>query len=162
MKRFLKSKKGLALLATLVVVGASAIGAYAYLTDGGSGSGSATAGSVTNNLKITGDGVAAPVVVGSGLLPGNSVSVTYYITNPNDYSVQVSSVSGTTSQSVPGCESLNGDFSYTDGSNGYPKTIDADTTAGPFTGTLAESDDPSTNQDACESPNSTTLSLTSS
>ena len=40
MKRFLKSKKGVAgLMVTLAVVGASAFGAYAYLTNTGTGSG---------------------------------------------------------------------------------------------------------------------------
>ena len=37
MKRFIKSKKGIALLATLVVAAAAAVGAYAYLTSNGSG-----------------------------------------------------------------------------------------------------------------------------
>jgi hypothetical protein len=44
MKRFIKSKKGFALLAVLVVAAAAAIGGYAYFTDSGSGSGSATVG----------------------------------------------------------------------------------------------------------------------
>ena len=52
MKRFIKSKKGLVLLATLVVAAAASVGAYAYLTTGGSGTGSATDGSTTNNLVI--------------------------------------------------------------------------------------------------------------
>jgi hypothetical protein len=43
MKRFIKSKKGLAVVATLAVLGA-AIGAYAYFTAGGSGTGTAQTG----------------------------------------------------------------------------------------------------------------------
>ncbi len=45
MKRFIRSKKGLALLATLVVVLASAIGAYAYFSNTGTGT-NATAATV--------------------------------------------------------------------------------------------------------------------
>src|SRR5690242_9497011 len=48
MKRFIKSKKGLALLAALVVAVAASIGAYAYFTSTGTGTGHATVGSDTN------------------------------------------------------------------------------------------------------------------
>ena len=37
MKRFIKSKKGIALLATLVVAAVAAVGAYAYFTNNGLG-----------------------------------------------------------------------------------------------------------------------------
>ncbi len=47
MKLF-KSKKAVALLATLVVAVAASIGAYAYFTSTGTGSGTATVGSATN------------------------------------------------------------------------------------------------------------------
>jgi hypothetical protein len=160
MKRFITSKKGIALLATLVVAAAAAVGAYAYLTTGGSGSGTATAGSTTNNLVIgTDTNAGSPVSVGSGLLPGQSVAVSYSIYNPNTYSVKVASVSGTTAQSVGTCE--NGPFSYTDDGTADGVTIAPGATAGPYTGTLAEANDPTNNQDDCEAPNSTTLTLTS-
>src|SRR2546423_5852004 len=47
MKKFIKSKKGLALLATLVVAVAASVGAYAYFTTSGSGSGNAQVGDAT-------------------------------------------------------------------------------------------------------------------
>jgi hypothetical protein len=48
MKGFIKSKKGLVLLATLVVAAAAAVGGYAYFTSTGTGTGSATVGNATN------------------------------------------------------------------------------------------------------------------
>lgn len=56
MKRF-KSKKGLALLATLIVIAAAAIGAYAYFTSTGSGTGSGgTATPASLTIKQIGAG----------------------------------------------------------------------------------------------------------
>jgi len=54
MKRFIRSKKGIsALLATMVVVGASAFGAYAYFTNTGSQAGTpVTVGDQSPNLAI--------------------------------------------------------------------------------------------------------------
>ena len=49
--RFLKTKKGVALLVTLVVVAAAAFGAYAFFTAAGTGSGTASAG--PNDVTIT-------------------------------------------------------------------------------------------------------------
>ena len=46
MLKFIKTKKGVAMLATLVVVGAAAFGAYAYFTAGGSGNGLGDGGNV--------------------------------------------------------------------------------------------------------------------
>jgi hypothetical protein len=46
--KFIKSKKAIVLLATLVVVAAAAFGAYAYFTSTGTGTGSASVGTATN------------------------------------------------------------------------------------------------------------------
>jgi hypothetical protein len=46
--KFIKSKKGIALLAALVVAVVAAVGAYAYFTSTGTGTGSASVGSATN------------------------------------------------------------------------------------------------------------------
>jgi hypothetical protein len=46
--KFIKSKKGLALLATLAVAAFAAVGAYAYFTSTGTGTGSASVGTATN------------------------------------------------------------------------------------------------------------------
>ena len=48
--KHLKSKKGFALLGVLAIVAISAIGAYAYFTSTGTGSGTASTGSATNWL----------------------------------------------------------------------------------------------------------------
>jgi hypothetical protein len=52
MKRFIKSRKGLALLATLAVAVAAAVAAWAYFTGSGSGTGSAQTATAAN-LTIT-------------------------------------------------------------------------------------------------------------
>ena len=74
MKRFLLSKKGLVLLATLAVAVAAAVGAYAYFTSGGSGNGSATVGTSTAFVL---HGTS-----GSTLYPGTSSVVTFTVDNP--------------------------------------------------------------------------------
>ena len=74
----------------------SALGAYAYWTTGGSGSGTATVGTTTDNLTI-----ASPPV--AGITPGSSTPVTVTLTNPNSYSVHVDAVSTAITTSVPGC-----------------------------------------------------------
>jgi len=74
MKKFFQSKKGLALLATFVVAAVAAIGAYAYFTDNGSGTGSATVGSSTP-FTVHGD-------LASQLYPGGpAVTVPVTVTN---------------------------------------------------------------------------------
>jgi hypothetical protein len=90
-----------ALVSAFLLFGA--LGAYGYWTTGGSGSGSATAGSTTNNLTI-----ASPPV--TGITPGSSTSVTVTLTNPNSYSVHVDTVSTVISTSNVGC--LPADFTF--------------------------------------------------
>lgn len=115
MRRFglLKTKKGVALIATLVVVGAAAIGAYAYFTNTGSGSGTATVGNasawtVTNNFSITGD--LYPVLLGSSPYttwgastdPITGVSVTNSSANANEELNEVdASISVTNTSPLP-------------------------------------------------------------
>jgi hypothetical protein len=74
MKNFIKSKKGIALLATLVVAAVTAVGAFAYFTSGGSGSGSASVGTSTSFVLY---GSSA-----STLYPGTSSVVTFTADNP--------------------------------------------------------------------------------
>ena len=90
-----------AVVAAFVLVGA--FDAYAYWTTGGSGSGSATAGTTTNNLTI-----ASPLV--TGITPGSSTPVTVTVTNPNSYSVHVDTVSTVITTSDGGC--LPADFTF--------------------------------------------------
>jgi hypothetical protein len=88
MNRFLKTKKGIVtLLATLVVVAASAIGAYAYFTANGAGAGSATVGSASA-IQLS-----SPVV--GDLYPGATATpVTVSINNPGSGNQFVGTISG--------------------------------------------------------------------
>src|ERR1700728_2920551 len=130
MRRF-KTKKGIALIAVVVAVTATAIGAYAFITAGGTGSGTATAGSA-NGVTINVGTIPA------GLVPGGSVTVPYTITNTNSTaSVVVTGISSySTSQSNTTCNTgdsgaLNSDFTYTDApGNGYPITLAPGATSG--------------------------------
>jgi hypothetical protein len=80
MKSFIKSKKGLVLLATLVVAAAAAIGAYAYFSSTGHGSGSASVGSSTAFTFTTGNETGA-------MYPGGDSSTwateDYTVNNPS-------------------------------------------------------------------------------
>ncbi len=123
------------LVAAFVLMGA--FGAYAYWTTGGSGSGSATAGTTTNNLTI-----ASPSV--TGITPGSSTPVTVTLTNPNSYSVHVDTVSTVITTSVGGC--LPADFTFP--AKVLNTTIAALGTAS-FTQGLAFADT-AVNQDSCK------------
>ncbi|MBA3842782.1 MAG: hypothetical protein H0X39_09215 [Actinobacteria bacterium] len=72
--KLIKSKKGFALLAALVVVAISAIGAYAYWTTTGAGTGSAS--NATSNGTIVLHGIAP-----TQLYPGGSSSVSFTADN---------------------------------------------------------------------------------
>jgi hypothetical protein len=76
MKKFLTSKKGIVLLATMVVAIATAVGAYAWFTSTGSGDGSALVGTST-----TWD-VSTEAAVGGPLTPGGPTeTIAYHVTN---------------------------------------------------------------------------------
>jgi hypothetical protein len=80
MKRFIKSKKGFALLAALVVAVAASVGAYAYFSSTGTGSGSATVGTSTAFTIPTGNDQGGP------LYPGDLTAVAsedYHVHNPS-------------------------------------------------------------------------------
>ena len=86
--KVIKSKRGVALLAVLVVAAIAAFGAYAYWTTTGNGTGSATTGTdhgVTVNQTSP----------SSGLYPGGSVALSgNFTSNPaNSGNVWVTSVS---------------------------------------------------------------------
>jgi hypothetical protein len=81
MKGFIKSKKGLALLATLVVAAAAAIGAYAYFSSSGTaGNATATVGQSTAFTFTITDATGGP------MYPGDTSAVeseTYQVNNPS-------------------------------------------------------------------------------
>lgn len=87
MGKFLKSKKGIVLLATVVVAAAAAVGAFAYFSSTGSGTGNATVGS-SAHINLSSDAI-------SGLFPGGvDVPVTVHIANPGDGNEYVATISG--------------------------------------------------------------------
>jgi hypothetical protein len=67
MLRFVKTKKGLAVLATLVVVGVASFGAYAYWTASGSGTGTGIAGSAADANVVIHLGASG----WDGIVPGD-------------------------------------------------------------------------------------------
>lgn len=86
MKKFIKSKKGIAaLLATLTVVAFSAVGAYAYFTATGTGTGSATVGTVS--------GVTLAGTISGNLYPaGAPAGVSVLVSNPGSGAQSVGSI----------------------------------------------------------------------
>jgi hypothetical protein len=159
--KLIKSKKGVALLAALAVAVVAAVGAYAYWTTGGAGSGSATNGTTTDNLVIVGSGAATngtdnPVSIAPGLTPGGNVVVTYRVFNPNSFSVHVANVitdtianSADPSHALAPNTCLNSWFSFVQDAAAN-ETIPANSLGVAHTGKLSMSD-PDLNQNDCKS-----------
>jgi hypothetical protein len=79
--KFIKSKKGIALLAVLVVAAVAAIGGYAYFTSTGTGTGSASVGTATNwsvGQTATSGGALYPDAAVGG---ANVQTKTYHVKN---------------------------------------------------------------------------------
>jgi hypothetical protein len=152
MKKLLKSKKGIALLATMVVAIAAAVGAYAYFTSSGNGTGSATVGTDAG-LVVTQTG-AAP----SGLVPdGAPQDITIHVANSASFDQSLSAIHVTvqdtdlngdpiTWDSVDGCSAS--DFTVTDPTI-TPETVIAAGDSQDFTATI-QMDESSSNQDGCK------------
>jgi hypothetical protein len=133
---FLKSKKGVAVLAMLVVAAVAAFGAYAYFTATGSGSGSATVGS-SSNIQLSGSPVAS-------LYPGGAdAPVTVSIHNPGSGNQYVGTVSG----SVQDNGSCLGSWFVVD-----PITFNSEVAHGATAtaGTNVRMTDANTSQNACQ------------
>jgi hypothetical protein len=156
MKKFLKSKKGFALLAALVVAVAASVGAYAYFTSNGSGSGSASVGT-SQALTITQTNTV------SDLLPdGVAHTVAYSIDNTgqdfaqNLGNVTVSNIAVDEPYASAGCSAS----WFTANAPSNPVgTIAASSTYHSVAGTQPsiQMNDSGTNQDACKGA---TLTLT--
>jgi hypothetical protein len=168
--KFIKSKKGLVLLATLAVAIAAAVGAYAYWTASGAGSGTAAVGSITSGIQV--HQTSTP----SGLYPGgpaqalsgdfgNTNSSPAYVTS---VTVALSSITnGASNGSLPACTTS--DFALSATSNGsaidngngtFTVTVgqdipglagqNANPYAGSWSGVSVGMRDTSANQDNCE------------
>lgn len=156
MKRFITSKKGIALLATLVVAAAAAVGAYAYFTSTGSGTGSANVGSHVA-LTITQTNTI------SGLVPDNTPHpVEYTIDNTgqdfeqNLGDVTISNITVDAAHAGAGCQSswfkANAPSAAV-GTIPASQTYTSDATTEPS----VEMDESGSNQSSCEGA---TLTLT--
>jgi uncharacterized repeat protein (TIGR01451 family) len=79
MRTFLKSKKGIAALIATLVVAISAVGAFAYFTSTGTGTGSATVGTSTT-WAVTTDAATGGVLTPGGL---SLDTIAYHVKNNN-------------------------------------------------------------------------------
>jgi hypothetical protein len=145
MKRF--SKRTWVAIVAVLAIAMSAIGAFAYFTAAGSGSGNATVGAATG-VVITSD------VNGTDLYPGGGdESVDVHVNNPGSGQQFVNDVSGTVADSG-GCL----------GSWFQVDTIDLNANIAPGdtvdTTTAVRMNDDGTNQDACQNK-SLTINWTS-
>jgi len=132
-------------IAALVAIGA----AYAYWTQGGSGSGSATAGT-TSAITVNQTNTV------SGLYPdGPAATLSGDFDNPNPGDVQISSITavvssvsnGTSDGAKPACTAA--DFSI--GGSVGTTTVPSGTGVGSWTGLTVQLDDNGLNQDNCKS-----------
>jgi hypothetical protein len=122
MKKFLTSKKGIALFATMVVAIATAVGAYAYWTQGGGGSGTAATGTTTD---ITVNQLSTPTAMFPGSTPQ---ALSGNFDNPNPGAVQISSVTAVVSSvtgagndlAKPACTTADYQIAGTSGLNLVP------------------------------------------
>ena len=137
---FIKSKKALVLLATLVVAGIAAYGAVAYFTTTGSGTGSASVGTDTAvTLSGTADGT---------LYPGTSTVVHFKVSNSSAGVEHVASISlggVTTDAAHSGCVTTDFTMAPVTVNQDFPSGSDQSVTA---TGTLQMANNG--NQDACK------------
>jgi hypothetical protein len=98
MKRFIKSKKGLALLAALVVAIAASVGAYAYFSNGGTSTGTpATVGTVAADqlsAVFAPNGGSQPDLLPTAANSANKVvdSFDVTVTNASEAALHVSQI----------------------------------------------------------------------
>lgn len=148
--RVFSRKKAAAAVAAIVVLG-GAVAAYAYWTQGGSGTGSASTGS-TQNLTVN------QTTLSTTLYPGGSVSLSGTFDNPNSSRVKVTTLTAAidpawtgsqTNTGKPACTA--GDYSIsgtaTIGSSGF---VPAGTGVGSWSGLTLSMSDTNANQDNCK------------
>lgn len=82
MKRFIKSKKGFALLAVLVVAAAGAVAGYAYFTSTGNGAGSAKVGTASS-WSVSAETLKGTLYPDPSTGGTNVATVNYAVTNPS-------------------------------------------------------------------------------
>lgn len=135
------TKRRIALAVTALAL-VAAVGAYAYWTQGGTGSGSATAGT-TSNITVNQTSTV------TGLYPdGPSAALSGDFDNPNASPVSLSSVTAVVSSVSPvGCATSN--FSIS-GSTGAISGIPSGNGVGSWSGLSISLDETGVNQDVCK------------
>lgn len=151
----LKRRKRLALALALVVGAVAAIGAYAFWTQAGSGSGTAAVGT-TSNITVNQTSSV------SGLYPGGPTqALSGNFDNPSTSPVFVSTVSATVTGTSAGASCNASNFQV----NGSPATISASVPSGngvgSWSGITVQMLETGVNQDACKNA-TVNISYTSS
>jgi hypothetical protein len=150
--KLLKSKKGIALLATLAVAVVAAVGAYAYWTTTGAGTGTVANASSNGTVTLHADWPA------SALYPGGSQSVSFTADNAGASNLYVGTIhTASITTSDPGC--LPADFSMADVISNTVVLAGASGQSISGTGTLSFANS-NVSQDACKGA-TVTLHLTS-
>jgi hypothetical protein len=136
-------RRKLFLAGAVVLALCLAIAGYAYWTQGGSGSGSATAGT-TSNITVNQTSSV------SGLYPGGpAASLSGNFDNPNPGLVHISSITATVSSvsgAGPGCSSS--DFSI--GGSSGANTVPSGNGSGSWSGLTIQMVESGSNQDDCK------------
>jgi hypothetical protein len=95
MRRLFSTKRGVAISATVAAMLAASIGAYAFFSTTGAGSGSGTVGTskalVVNQATITYSNAGTD----NALMPGTSATVTFTVDNPSSANQQLGTISVT-------------------------------------------------------------------
>jgi hypothetical protein len=152
----LRSKRTLVLIGVLAVAVFSAVGAYAYWTQGGAGQGSATTGTSV-------DVVVNQTSNASGLYPGGSKALSGNFDNSNSSGVYIASVTASVhafsvqpDSLKPACTEA--DFSIT-GTSNTPGEIPSGSGVGSWSGLTINMLDPNANQDNCKSLTASDLKI---
>ena len=106
MRRLFSTKRGVAISATVATMLAASIGAYAYFTTTGAGSGTGTVGT-SSALVIHQAGITYSNAPENTLMPGTSATMTFTVDNPSSAHEQLGTISVssiTTDAAHAGCD----------------------------------------------------------
>jgi hypothetical protein len=160
--KLIKSKKAIVLLAMSIVAIVAAVGAYAYFTSTGDGTGSASVGTTANDVTVSGSVDALPGAgYGVNLYPGGDpVQIDFTASNPENFNQKISTITLASVDAPEGCDTTvfhMSDVAVADDGNLAPNATGAPLSE---TGTLYM-DDNNAIQDDCQD-GSLTLHFTTS
>ncbi|HVY11916.1 MAG TPA: hypothetical protein VHB18_17395 [Mycobacteriales bacterium] len=140
MHKISNKKKAAAVLGAGAMAVAGSGVAFAYWTQGGSGTGAAVTGSTSNVTVVS----TTPT---SSLYPGGSVALSGKFDNPNPGSVRIGTVTATVGTLPEGC--VSGDFSIS-GTAAVNAEIPTGSNVGSWSGITLSMNDTGVSQDACK------------